>query len=111
MLGMSATAASMVSCRGDPSYLRSHPFLKCYSTSSGTLTLTVLSWIILVTFTIPWPIMSARLVKRFYWANFRVRGKNASSRKNIVYDFWIADDNNLRPKFWDLLAFISDCSG
>ena len=97
----STTALSLVICTGEPSYLRGRPYVKCYSASSGTLTLAVLSWVILATFTIPWPIMSARLVKRYYWKNFRKQGKNASARKRIVYDFWIADDNNLKPQyFW-----------
>ena len=80
--------------------LRSRPDVECYSKSDGTLTLSVLAWILLAVFIIPWPYLSFQLVRRFYWIERRGRSKSISRGKYIVYDYWIADDNNLKPDFF-----------
>ena len=80
--------------------LRSRPDLECYSSKDGTLMLSIISWFVLITFTVPWPIVSAYWVKRYYWRDFRGREKATISVKNKVYDFWIAEDNHLKPRFY-----------
>ena len=44
--------------------------------------------------------MTAFWVQRYYWKGKEVRESSSVSRKNIVYDYWIASNNNLKPRFY-----------
>ena len=48
---------------------------------------------------VPWPIVSAYWVKRYYWRTLG-RDRAKISVKNKVYDFWISEDNHLKPRFY-----------
>jgi hypothetical protein len=99
-----STTLAMVTCvRGvgsDVSRLRIRPDLKCYSAEDGTLALSVLSWVLLILFIIPWPIASAIWVRRNYWKEARGRSVQKAAQKVVVYDYWVADDNHLLPAFY-----------
>jgi hypothetical protein len=104
-----ATALSMVTCvkgvggagRNSALYLRSRPDLECYSVKDGTLTLSIMSWITLTLFTLPYPIVTVFWVRRYFWRGSRGRGRRTARRKSLVYDYWVAPDGYLEPRyFW-----------